>query len=1271
MKEWKTIFHKNILAQGKEYYERGRVFELKEKQGVYTATVVERKTYAVRIIAKDNGSYKVRCKCPFAKGGGNCRHMAAVLYAVEAGGTAENARKDNLESRPESEVNAAEAKEERLNVVKGMKTENPRVMEAMEPEAESTYNIEEIGEGEYFILDSSGLNKKIPKQREETNPAIQEPYSYFDFKKIWEPLKFSEKVLKKGKQLLENDGVELEETLLGYMSDEDEQVAIAEGTGWERNQRFPIKIIFSRTEILHVGCQCRECWGNYWRYSGREYCAYTYAMIKLAENQLQSDSAGSATDKRGNRILMAFRQNQANQVISGVIGQNERVMLIPRLIEKDGGLALSFKIGTKKLYVIKDLQEFYISVKMSVTQIYGADTEIYHAIDNFTEMGKRWIAFIGDVVQEEARFEERLIKSRTYSKKALTKKNELELFGWRLDRFYEIAATESICYENRAEKIRTELVFQEENPRITMIIRKNTLGGEGIFHGITAKCVIPPIFYGTKTAYFIKTNAFCRLTEEFAERIRLLAGYVGESGVEFRIGRNDLADFYYVVLEKLQDIIDIVQEDAEEVERYLPSEAEFIFYLDADKNSVLCKPAVRYGNVEIMLLEEQTDRSVSRILAKEQEVLFLLHQWLPYIDEEQNELHCGENEELVYQFLAKGVGVLMELGEVRCTKRFAKLNVARQMKVSAGVSVSSGLLNLDILAEDISQEELLDILKSYRSKKKYYRLKNGDFMGLEEDESLKMLDEMMSVMHLSPKEVIKGRIELPLYRTLYLDKMLEENENIYCERDEHFRNLVREYKAVNDSDYALPESLKKGMRNYQKKGYRWLRTLESCGFGGILADDMGLGKTLQAIAVLLAAWTEGRGGTSLVVAPASLVFNWGEEFHKFAPELEICLISGSKGERRKKLEQYQSFDVLVTSYDLLKRDAHLYEGKEFLYQIIDEAQYIKNHTTSAAKAVKVIRSSTKYALTGTPIENRLSELWSIFDYLMPGFLYGYDTFKKEFEIPIVKNGDTEAMERLQKMVTPFILRRVKENVLRDLPDKLEKTQYVHFQMEQQSLYDAQVVHMRRTLEQQNEESFQKTRMRILAELTRLRQICCDPGLCFENYGGESSKLEACMDLVKSAIEGGHKILLFSQFTSMLEIIREKCTGQGISFYTITGETPKEKRLKLVKAFNADDTKVFLISLKAGGVGLNLTGADVVIHYDPWWNFAVQNQATDRAHRIGQNKKVTVYRLIAKGSIEEKIVKLQETKKDLSDQIIQGDGNGLAGMSREDFLELLG
>jgi len=566
-------------------------------------------------------------------------------------------------------------------------------------------------------------------------------------------------------------------------------------------------------------------------------------------------------------------------------------------------------------------------------------------------------------------------------------------------------------------------------------------------------------------------------------------------------------------------------------------------------------------------------------------------------------------------------------------------------------------------------EELLDILGSYRSKKRYHRLKNGDFLDLE-DNSYEMLSEMMDSLHLSAKDFIKGKVELPLYRTLYLDKMLEENENIYSERDRHFKNLVREFKTVNDSDFQPPKSLARVLRNYQKNGYRWLRTLESFQFGGILADDMGLGKTLQVIAVLLAAKQEGKKGVSLVVAPASLVFNWGEEIRKFAPELDFMLITGGQEERRHKLEDYRETDVLITSYDLLKRDAVFYEGKEFLYQIIDEAQYIKNQRTVAAKAVKVIKSQTRFALTGTPIENRLSEIWSIFDYLMPGFLYRYEVFKREIEAPIVKNQDEAAMERLRKMTSPFILRRLKEDVLKDLPDKIEKTHFVRFEKTQQELYDAQVIHMRQQITMQDGEEFQKNKLKILAELIRLRQICCDPSLCFENYKGESAKLEACLELIQRASEGGHKILLFSQFVSMLEIIRQKLKESGISFYMISGETAKEKRLKLVKNFNEDDTTVFLISLKAGGVGLNLTGADVVIHYDPWWNLAVQNQATDRAHRIGQDKKVTVYQLIAKGSVEEKIQKIQESKKELLEQVI-GEGTGqLGNMSKEDFLELL-
>jgi SNF2 family DNA or RNA helicase len=383
----------------------------------------------------------------------------------------------------------------------------------------------------------------------------------------------------------------------------------------------------------------------------------------------------------------------------------------------------------------------------------------------------------------------------------------------------------------------------------------------------------------------------------------------------------------------------------------------------------------------------------------------------------------------------------------------------------------------------------------------------------------------------------------------------------------------------------------------------------------------------------------------------------------------VGLIVGTQPERREKIKAYQNYDVLVTSYDLLKRDIAEYEECHFAYQVIDEAQYIKNHTTAAAKAVKIIHSRTRYALTGTPIENRLSELWSIFDYLMPGFLYEYGTFRSELEIPITKEKEETATQRLRRMVAPFILRRCKQDVLKDLPEKLEEVQYARMGATQQRLYDAQVLHMRELLENETDEAYERNKIQVLAELTRIRQICCDPALFLENYDGESAKREACMDRVRSAIEGEHKILLFSQFTSMLELLEKDLKAEGISYYKIIGATPKEQRMELVRRFNQDDTPVFLISLKAGGTGLNLTGADVVIHYDPWWNQAVQNQATDRAHRIGQKRVVSVYQLIVKDSIEEKIQKMQEAKKNLADEILGGEVGGLAKLGRKELLEL--
>ena len=516
------------------------------------------------------------------------------------------------------------------------------------------------------------------------------------------------------------------------------------------------------------------------------------------------------------------------------------------------------------------------------------------------------------------------------------------------------------------------------------------------------------------------------------------------------------------------------------------------------------------------------------------------------------------------------------------------------------------------------------------------------------------------------------------------------------------------------------------------------------GFGGILADDMGLGKTLQVIAFLLSEFLERRntvveniavketamlnmqseieiveqackaaeaqkadgkkadGQTgklqrnTLIIAPASLVYNWSSEIQRFAPELTAKMVTGTAAERRQILAEADSEDILLTSYDLLKRDISEYAGYKFRCEIIDEAQYIKNANTQAAKAVKEVQADFRLALTGTPVENRLSELWSIFDYLMPGFLYSYKKFREEVEIPAVQNSDEDAkeenteaseenqeenqentqqdeedaMKRLQKMIRPFVLRRLKKEVLTDLPDKLEENMFVQLTGEQQKLYDAHVKRMMLMLDKQSEEEFKTSKITILAELTKLRQICCDPSLIFADYKADSAKVDMCLNMISNAVESGHKILLFSQFTTMLDHLAKRLEEEKISYYMLTGSTGKEKRAQMVENFNTDDTQVFCISLKAGGTGLNLTAADIVIHFDPWWNLAVQNQATDRAHRIGQKNVVNVYKLIVKDTIEENILKLQEKKRELADQILEGEGLNGGSFTKEELMELL-
>lgn len=434
------------------------------------------------------------------------------------------------------------------------------------------------------------------------------------------------------------------------------------------------------------------------------------------------------------------------------------------------------------------------------------------------------------------------------------------------------------------------------------------------------------------------------------------------------------------------------------------------------------------------------------------------------------------------------------------------------------------------------------------------------------------------------------------------------------------------------------------------------------------------GKTLQVIAVILEdKKEEARKLPSIVVSPSSLTLNWKNEIEKFAPSLKSIVIRGASKERRDLIEKISENDVVITSYDLLKRDIDLYIEKNlnFRYIIADEAQYIKNSNTQNAKSLKDLQGETRFALTGTPIENSLAELWSIFDYIMPGYLFGYAKFKREYETQIVKEQDEETMKRLKTMIEPFILRRTKAQVLTELPDKTITVMKNEMEGEQEKIYLSYMAQTKKEIMQEIEtQGFEKSQIKILSLLTRLRQICCHPALFIENYKGESSKLTQALELIENAIEADHKILLFSTYTSMFDIIEKELQNRNIEYYKLTGSTKVDERIKMVDDFNKNpNIKIFLISLKAGGTGLNLTGADLVIHYDPWWNISAENQATDRAYRIGQKNNVQVYKLITKNSIEEKINELQEKKAALIDDVLDTNQTFINKLSKDDIMNL--
>ncbi len=937
-------------------------------------------------------------------------------------------------------------------------------------------------------------------------------------------------------------------------------------------------------------------------------------------------------------------------------------------------LWVELKAGSNKLYVVKDIAELLNAYEQNDVYAFGKN-EVRLSAGLFDAFSNSILEYFLQLYKEYNERKTRQLRSGYYGYTSYSEvllgghysnqdKRFIALHDDSLDGFFDLVADKSFEIDGKPNVFEKDFSYK---PSLT--IKKREYGAVASFEN-TLKYLLD----GAKYSYYKKDEEkIIRIEKNAGKYLQILTNsFRGKK--ELFIGESDVVSFCKGVLPQLADSVDIEYKGFSELSLYEPENPKIEIYLDAPSdNMISCLPYAVYEKREqkYPIYDSKADVSL-RNAAAEQQAAGLISCFFEAFDEETKTLFLECSEEMMYEFLKFSTEKLAQTGEVFISDKLKRLKIKSIPSVAVGIQVVQSSLEVSLKTDEFTPDELAEILSAYSRKKKFYRLKNGAFVSFEDGAN----EAWDSIADLYQSHGLKDptKMRLPLYRAIYLNEQILGRELMAVEADDSYKSLVA---SISEQGKAakMPKSLKNVLRSYQVEGFKWLSMLKDCGFGGILADDMGLGKTLQVLCFLLGQKEKKHSADdmrTLIVAPASLIYNWEQEVKAFTPELSCVVVDGSPEERAEFYENYKNSeaDIWITSYDLLKRDIALFEGIHFANQIIDEAQYIKNHNTQVAQSVRLIDSGFRVALTGTPIENKLSELWSIFDYLMPGFLYGYTRFRALFEEPIVASNDKAASAKLKAMVHPFILRRLKSDVLKDLPAKVEESVIIKLGDEQKKLYDAHAQRLRLYLSKQSPEEFKKNKLEILAELTKLRQICCDPSLLYENYKGGSAKLEACMVLIQRAVTGGHKVLLFSSYTSMLDIISERLKKEEISFYRIDGSVAKSKRMDMVEAFQTDDTKVFCISLKAGGTGLNLTAADVVIHFDPWWNKAAQNQATDRAHRIGQTQMVNVYQLIANDTIENRIKDIQDSKEMLVEEILSGENIDSIKIDKESLLGML-
>lgn len=1041
------------------------------------------------------------------------------------------------------------------------------------------------------------------------------------------------------------------------------------------NKDVYILLNYNRENIEEFSCNCydfmsqrkdRAC-----KHIVAAYLRYIKGIVRLEETAGLKNEALKLKDSGQISFNLDYVQkipDTIKEALTKKVTEPERVLLnldftVSFYIDKDKReAAIELMIGENRLYKVMDAREFLNSVK---NKNYAASCE-----GGFAFIPKKHYFNDRDMTLL------RILTSVPYIKCSIGMDNSEKLIidDETLNFVFQLLYGRSLSMRINNREYKKVKLLNEDLPLRFRIIRL----GEYDWR-LKQLDELPVDLTGKGKHYFYNGNIYIPTIQQIKSYTtyytNLSLSQAGEIAIKQsnRKVKNELIP----LLKSISRDVEVIDSsiDARDSIKEIVLGLNFKTHICLDKtlSGISLALSFLYEDIEIDLFSESKYENAAKVKNRQVNKERIIIQEIRNMDfETSRRSFVIEDEDKILDFLVEGINKLKKLGEVAYSEAFKNIRVydSSDYKVKTGIR-EDGLLEFSFSIQGISNAEFAKVLDALKAGEKYYQLIDGGYISLD-DKDLRSIMNLVEYLDAEGSIENGGTLVASKYNALYVEQYFKDNEILYIEKNRKYKELVDNISTLQEIDFTLPEHIDRVMRPYQKIGYKWLKTLASYGFGGILADEMGLGKTLQAIA-FIASEAIKHENPVLVVVPTSIVYNWEQEIKKFAPELKTLILYGKKQERISLLEDIKNYDIVITSYAVVRNDISYFEHIEFSYCFLDEAQQIKNTYTANARSVKQIKAKQYFAITGTPMENSLLELWSVFDFIMPGYLLSKSRFNKVYADPIVIDRDKNAMEALKKHITPFMLRRLKTEVMQELPPKIEQRLVVEMTDEQKVVYMGYVYNARKEISREfNDRGSLKNKINVLSALTRLRQICCDPSVVLKDYEGESGKMLALDEVLDEAVNANHRVLVFSQFTSVLQKIALMLRQKDIDYYYLDGSTKSEDRLQMSIEFNEGSRDVFLVSLKAGGFGLNLTGADIVVHFDPWWNPAVEEQATDRAHRIGQTKTVEVIKLVARGTVEEKVFKLQEKKRKMIEDVVMSsnaDDLIVSSLTKDDFEEL--